>query len=140
MIVNLYLFWGAWQDLRRRKISNNYLWIGGILGVVYRTINLVTGAVVLREWLWALIPGVIFITIAKVTKEKIGLGDGWVILIMGNFLNLMEVCYMLQAAIFVVIIFSCMLLCSKKVTREYQIPFLPFLWTAHTFLWGLYHV
>lgn len=140
MLVNLYLFWGAWQDLRKRKINNSYLWIGGVTGIIYKAISVATNTSILKDWLWAMIPGLMLLLVAIVTKEKIGLGDGWVILILSNFLNVVEIGYVLQAAVFIVSMFSLILLCSNKVTKEYQIPFLPFLWAAHTCLWVVEYV
>ncbi len=140
IMVNIYLFWGAWQDLRTRKIGNLYLWFGGVTGLVYKCIGIIKGTEFFIDWILAMIPGLIFLLIAKVTKEKIGFGDGWVLLILSNFIHLTEVWYVLQTAVFLVMIFSLVLLCSKKVSREYQIPFLPFLWGAQTFLWGLVYV
>lgn len=140
IVVNIYLFLGAWQDLRRKKIENKYLRIGGILGLVFKGISLVRGSVTVREWCLALVPGILLLVIAKVTNEKIGYGDGLVLLILGNFFVFFEVWMILQTAIFLVMSFSFILLCSKKVSKEYQIPFLPFLWSSHILLWRLNYV
>lgn len=140
MIINLYLFWGGLQDLLKRKIRNSYLYLGGIGGVVYKFVSMAADISILKDWFWSLVPGMLLLLIAKVTREKIGYGDGWVVLILGNFLSITEVWYVLQMAMFIVITVSLILLCSKKVTAEYQIPFLPFLWVAHTFLWGVNYV
>lgn len=140
MLLNLYLLWGAWQDLRKRKITNSYLWFGGIWGMVRIGICFVLGTVSFIEWIQALIPGVLFLLIAKMTGEKIGMGDGWVIMIIGNFLNIRKLWYVVQVAITIVFLFSIIMLCSKKKDKEYQIPFLPFLWMGHTFMWGIAYV
>lgn len=140
IVVSVYLFWGAWQDFCRKKIENNYLCIGGILGFIFRVVSLSEGGVTVREWSSALIPGILLLIIAKATNEKIGYGDGLVFLILGNFFMISEVWMILQTAIFLVMIFSFILVCSKKVFKEYQIPFLPFLWISHMLLWGLNYV
>lgn len=139
-IVNVYLLWGAWRDLKKRKIKNEFLWIGGIAGFVYKSIGMAVSSDFFKEWVLALIPGVLILLLAKATREKIGFGDGWVLLILGNFLNIVEVWYILQTAVFLVMFFSLVLLCSKRAGKEYQIPFLPFLWGAHTLFWGLNYV
>lgn len=137
IIVNGYLIWGAWQDLRERKISNKYLWTGGIIGFIFKGISLAAGVASVQDWLLALIPGTMILILAKVTGEKIGSGDGWVLMILGSFITGSEVWKILQAATVFVMLCSVVLLCSRRVSKEYQIPFLPFLWIAHTFLWGL---
>ena len=91
IIVNLYLLLGTVQDIQKRKISNCYLWIGGIIGFVFRIINLKEESYSFSEWLLALIPGVILLLLAKVTGEKIGFGDGWVVIILGNFMTILEI-------------------------------------------------
>lgn len=140
IVISIYLFWGAWQDLRRKKIENRYLWIGGIGGLVFRGIGLAAGTVTIREWSYALIPGILLLVIAKVTNEKIGYGDGLVFFVLGNFFMLLEIWMILQTAIFLGMIFSLILLCSKRVSKKYQIPFLPFLWISHMLLWRLSYV
>ena len=140
VVVIIYLFWGTWQDLRRKKIENKYLWVGGILGMIFRLVGLAAGMVTIREWCFALTPGLLLLIFAKITNEKIGYGDGLVFLILGDFFLFSEVWMILQIAIFLVMIFSLILLCSRRVSREYRIPFLPFLWIAHILLWRFRYV
>lgn len=140
MAVCLYLLWGAWQDFQNKRIKNSYLWIGGILGVISKIVGIVWDKYSIVDWLWALLPGILLLIVAKVTKEKIGLGDGWVVLILGNYLSVIEICYVFQTALLGTIIFFVINLCRKKITRKYELPFLPFLWGSYTFLWGLGYV
>ena len=140
MIVDVYLFWGAWQDLRKKKVRTEYLWFGGMLGIIYRSLGMAAGFGLLRDWLLAFVPGIVMLFVAKITEEKIGYGDGWIFLILGNFLDMMELWYVLQISVLLVVFVSLVLLWSKKVTKEYQIPFLPFLWGSYTLLWGLKYV
>lgn len=140
MIVSVYLLWGAWQDVRSRKIKNNYLWLGGCIGIMYRIINITLKQAVWEKWLWALIPGVVLLVIAKITKERIGLGDGWLVLVLGNFLSIGEICCVLQLALFLVFVFSIFLLWIKKISRKFEMPFLPFLCAAYIVLWGFDYV
>ena len=140
MIVSMYLLWGAWQDMRSRKIRNSYLWLGGSVGIVYKTVNIATEQIVWEKWLWALVPGIVLLVIAKVTKEKIGLGDSLVILVLGNFFSIVDICRILQLALFLVLVFSILLLCIQRISRQFEMPFLPFLWIAYMVLWGMAYV
>lgn len=136
MLVNMYLFWGAWQDIRKRRITDNYLILGGFLGFLILGIRLLLHQRIWWEWLCALLPGSLMLFGAKAAKEKIGDGDGWVLWVLGNVLSARELCGILGLAVFFLMIFSVLLLCSRMADRDLQIPFLPFLWLAHMILWG----
>lgn len=140
MTVCLYLLWGAWQDFQNKRIKNSYLWVGELLGIALKTVCIVWDKCSFTDWLWALLPGIFLLITAKVTKEKIGMGDGWVVLILGNYLSVLEICYVFQTALIMVIIFFVVSLWRKKVTQKYEVPFLPFLWGAYIFLWGIGYV
>lgn len=139
-MLNFYLLWGTGQDIKERKISNLYLIVGMVGGLVFSIFNILKGDFVFGRWIVAWTPGIIFMVLAKVLKEKIGMGDGLVLLILGNFYGVKEICLLLQLVFVFLTIFSIALLCSKKVSGEYQIPFLPFLWMTHMLLWGLHYV
>ena len=139
-IVSVYLLWGALIDLRKKTISDQYLWFGGMAGIFYSLIQMITGRVIWEERFRAYLPGLLILVIAKITGEKIGYGDGWVVLILGSFLGLFEIYVMLQFAFILAAVVSVGLLCTKKAGREYRIPFLPFLWAAYTCQWGIRYV
>ena len=120
-----------------RKISAKYIRIGKIGSLVHRITCIVLSASSLQDWLYALLPGFFFIIIARITKEKIGFGDGLVLLILGNFLSYKELLYVLQSALIFMMMFSILMLISKKADGKCKIPFLPFLWMSHTLLWRL---
>lgn len=138
--INFYLYWGCMQDIKERKIQNVYLKIGESLGIIFNIMSISAGTFSLKERMWALLPGIIFLIFAKVTKERIGYGDGMILGVLGNFLKISDVCYILHGALVLLLIFSVLLLCTKKVSKDCQIPFLPFLWMSQTILWGMSYV
>lgn len=140
IIVNLYLLWGSIQDLRKKKIGNAYLWIGGIIGIVFKIAEYGEEAGNLEKWIVSFFPGAVLLVLAKVTKEKIGLGDGWVVIVLGNFMTVSIIIVLLQNAIILAALFSMFFLCIGRVSKDYHIPFLPFLWLSHIFLWRLGYV
>ena len=140
LIINLYLLWGTWQDIKERKIGNIYLAVGAMGGVVFGILKIQIGDFSFRERVAAWIPAIVFFIFAKLWKEKIGLGDGLLLWVLGNFWNIGELWFVLQVSFALLMIFSLLLLCGKKACKDCQIPFLPFLWMSHTLLWGMYYV
>ena len=140
LIINTFLLWGTCQDIRKKKIKTIYLIVGGILGLIFNMVKIGTKTFLFKQWLIALFPGAVFLIYAKITGEKIGFGDGMILLILGNFYYISEICIILEISLIFLILFSTILLCSRKVSVDYQIPFLPFLWISHTLLWGLGYV
>lgn len=139
IVVNIYLFLGAVQDIQKKKITNYYLWAGAITGAIIRIINY-ENRIDQLEWLTAFIPGAIILILGRITGEKIGFGDGWVIIILGNFMTILEISMLLQMAILLTGLFSIVILCGKAVSKTYQIPFLPFLWLSHLLIWRFGYV
>ena len=140
LMGNIFLFWGTWQDIKEKKVTGNYLRIGAVVGLLYKIAGIAQKADLVKDWMGALLPGIVLLILAKMTKEKIGYGDGSVIVILGNYWNLKEIWLVLQGALVLTMIVSVILLITKKVGKEYEMPFLPFLWLSHTLLWGLGHV
>lgn len=140
MGINLYLYWGALQDMKERTIQNSYLGIGEIAGVIFNIVMIVAGNFSLKNRMLALLPGILFLIMTAITKEKIGHGDGMILWVLGNFLDIEELWYILQGALLLLMIFSVLLLCTKKAFHNCQIPFLPFLWMSQTILWGISYV
>ena len=133
--VNLYLLWGAWKDLKVKKISDQYLWMGAIAGIIYSMVKVITGEFVWKERFIAVLPGILILIIGKITNEKIGYGDGWLILILGSFLKFSEIYLIVQLAVILAAVVSAGLLCTKRVGKEYRLAFLPFLWAAYFWYW-----
>ena len=110
------------------------------MGVIIKIIDYGDGIKTFGKGWIAFIPGVIILVLAGITGEKIGFGDGWLVIILGNFMSIVEIIRLLQLAIILTFMFSVIILCGKKATKTYQIPFLPFLWLSHLFLWRLGYV
>ena len=140
ILTNLYLFWGSIQDIKKRKISNVYLWTGGIGGLAFRLIGYNYNSQAIMDWILTIVPGLLILLLSKKSKEKIGVGDGLVLLVLGNIMTFVEVCILLQIAIFLLFIFALILWSSRKFSKDYPIPLLPFLWLSHLLLWRLGYV
>lgn len=112
---------GIWK-----RIPIAVVWMGMLTAVLLR----LEGAMGEASWLAAglsLAPGVMFWLLSFLSEEKVGYGDGWVLLMIGLFLGAGR-CFLilltgLMAESFVVLL----LLAFRKVHRDRQVPFIPFL-------------
>lgn len=71
--------------------------------------------------------GVLFFIIGKCTKESIGYGDSWLMLLLGVYLGAMQLLQLLFIASVVAGVMSLFLLWKKRWKRTVAIPFVPFL-------------
>lgn len=138
-IVLLFLVAGTVFDLKDKCIPKIYLFIWGGCAILY----IVFLSVIKKEAdsvvnaLIGIIPGVIGLFLAFVTKEQIGFGDGWVISLAGLFLGIKSVlCIVFSAFAFLTVV-AMILLINRRVKGKSAIPFVPFLLIGQiTFLCG----
>lgn len=98
---------------------------------VFAAISLIS-AVIIQEWDWhiflySLIPGAAMLGLSSCTRESIGYGDGFVVLIMGIFLGFAKCISVVLLALFLSAIFNLVLLAFRKVNGKSQMPFTPFI-------------
>lgn len=114
----------AIADIRERAIPVIFLVIFGMIAVIY------TVTVGEREWisiLYSLIPGVFFLAVSLCTRESVGYGDGWTVMILGLLIGA-EGCFVTVCVGLLLSAFSSLvLLVLRKVNGKSRLPFLPFL-------------
>lgn len=123
-IVFLLLCICSWCDWRKKEIPMHCLLlmtiVVGILAIVCPD-----------KRLWSRLGGgalgVLFFLISKVTKEAIGYGDSWLILILGVQLGLSLVLQLLLLASLLAGVVSLFILLKKRWKKSATIPFVPFL-------------
>lgn len=74
-----------------------------------------------------LLPGIAALALAKATREQVGRGDGWELIIMGNGMGLTSCLLALGTALLCVFLVSAVLLLLGKAGRGTRIAFVPFL-------------
>ena len=75
--------------------------------------------------------GVLFFLISKATKEAVGYGDSWLILLLGVHLGISRALQVLFAASVLSAFFALFYLWVRKWRRNATLPFVPFLAIAY---------
>lgn len=110
-------------DFSTKKIPVVVLIVMGIVGTassIYAQQSIMSVAV-------ALIPGIVLMAAAFLTREQIGYGDAAVVTLMGLFVTVDIVCSTMGMGLTIAGIISVILIASGRVGRKMQIAFTPFL-------------
>ena len=110
----------------RKEIPLVVVWIGIITALILR----VQGAMGEEAWmsgLLSVIPGVAFWLLSYITGERVGYGDGWVLVMIGLFTGLQNCFLILLAGLAAESIVALILLVIGRATGNREIPFAPFL-------------
>ena len=75
--------------------------------------------------------GMMLFVVSTVTKEAIGYGDSWLILLLGVQLGILRVLQLLFAASLLAVLFAVFYLWVRKWNRNATLPFVPFLTIAY---------
>ncbi len=126
MTLFLFLAICAVSDGIWKRVPLAVVWLGMLTAVLLR----LEGAMGESSWLsvgLSLAPGMMFWMLSFISGEKVGYGDGWVLLMIGLFLGAGR-CFLvlmtgLMAESFVVLV----LLAFRKVRGDGEVPFVPFL-------------
>lgn len=112
-------------DVREKELPVKVLAVGMIGSLLYG---------IWKHWglelLLGSIPGMLLILMGFLTREKVGYGDGVVVLILGNVLKWPEGVLIYVMAQFGVLFFAVVLLWCRRAPWETKIPFVPFLTVA----------
>ena len=110
-------------DIKSKRLP---IWITGVGALVGILLWFLRGSYELSQFV-AMIPGILCIVFAKVSKEAIGYGDGLLLSMMGIYL---EFSVMLGVCLWAFILagfLALFLLVMKKKKGKQEIPFVPFL-------------
>ena len=111
------------SDIKTKKILVWSAWVFGIFGFVY---GFVGNGLSLLQGLMALLPGIIFIAISKITKESMGYGDGIIVLVMGVYISPQKIVGSLMIALIFAAVWSGILLVFFRKKKHDEFPFVPF--------------
>ena len=123
-ICLLFLIVVAARDIQVKRISVYALITGGLLSVIYQVVE---GKMDMLLILGGVLTGGMFLLISRVTREGVGYGDSFLILILGIYLGFYQLLIVLSMAFFLLLCVALPVLWFKKMSRKYTLPFLPFL-------------
>ncbi|MFV0362102.1 MAG: prepilin peptidase [Suipraeoptans sp.] len=132
LAVVLYLILLSVMDLRHQVLSLRLLIVGGIILLIIKT---VLGEYDLWSFILGICVGIMFLTISKVTKEKIGYGDSITIAILAIFTDGMVAMTSVMLGCLLVLPFSLISRWSKN-KRVAFIPFLTVGFVTAAYMWG----
>lgn len=113
-------------DGLRRQIPLAVVWLGMLTAVCLQAGGYMEGTSIAAA-VFSLIPGMGFFLISFLTGEKVGYGDGWVLLMIGLFVGFYRCFLILILGLAVESAVAVVLLVAKKIRRDKEIPFSPFL-------------
>lgn len=126
ILLFLFLAVCAVFDGFRRQIPLVVVWLG-ILTAICLRINGIMGEEGVAAVLLSLMPGTGFFLLSFLTREKVGYGDGWVLLMIGLFSGFFRCFLILLVGLLLESMAAVILLSLKKIQRDKEIPFSPFL-------------
>lgn len=123
-IFGIYVCALAIMDIRTRKLHFGFLISGFLIaaaGWKYRVDA--KAAYVIAGF----IAGLICMAISRITEESFGYGDSILVMILGSFLGIWELLYVMLFASALAALYSVMMILTKKMNRKSTIPFVPFI-------------
>ena len=111
-------------DCRKKQVPLIVILTGIVLAFLCRITGVIEDTV-WTEILLAILPGVLFLVLAFLTREKVGYGDGWMLIMTGLFLGEQRGLLCLVFSLLLESLVVIVLLAFKKIKREEEIPFAP---------------
>lgn len=130
-VVFVFLCICAVFDIRKKEIPF-ILVVSGMAAAVGFTLwrslwRIGNGEVYAAETALSLLPGAFFLLVSRCTKEKVGYGDGLLLLITGLMIGFYQCFFGLCIGLFLSAFFAVFLLLLHKAEKGSSIPFVPFL-------------
>lgn len=128
IVVLLFLLIAAYKDWKTKRISVLFLFV---MSVVMLGIRLLIIEESLLSTLGGVAIGIVFFMFSKCTKESVGYGDSWLILLLGIFLGGKRVLEVVLIAMLFSGVFSIVHCMRHGWDRKQTIPFIPSLAAAY---------
>lgn len=131
LVLFLLVFCAGW-DVKKREVPLILLGIMGGIVVLSMIIAIISNPDSWKtEQIWSKIGGAVIggllLMVSRITKEAIGYGDSWLILLIGLHLGMWDVLRVLLWASVLAGVCSVFFLWVKKWNRTASLPFIPFI-------------
>lgn len=113
-------------DSIRQEIPLAVVWLGIAMAVVWR----LWGGREEMEWtmvVLSVLPGLAFWGISFITGEKVGYGDGWMLIMIGLFTGIGKCFMILLTGLMLESTVVLLLLAARRISTDRTVPFAPFL-------------
>lgn len=121
----------AYQDWKKKKVSVYLILAAGIAGLLC---HLCRSQIDVTDMLLGAAIGAVLLLCGFVSGEKIGYGDGAIVMVCGIFLGFDANLELLCIALVLLEVVALFLIVVKRKGRRYQIPFIPFLLVGYLLL------
>lgn len=138
-ILFIYLLAMSIYDVKRKEIHMGVtLLTGGVLSAI-RIFQFFHKDVTF-ELVLGVVPGILVLLLSYFTHGKIGMGDGFVMMVCGTVLSLFENLLLLFLAFVLSAAVGAGLMIFRRVKRSYIMPFVPFICISFgvTYLWEIW--
>lgn len=124
VILMVYLLIAAFMDIKGKIVSVKLAALAAAVGTIFQFLQPQMG---IAEWMSGLLPAVVLILMAWLTKQAVGFGDGCVLGVIGLYIGFWGSIGTLMMGLLLSCPISLFLLICKKADRKHTIPFVPFL-------------
>ena len=131
VVLGVFLLIEGIRDLQKHKVSMITVMIAGILGVFFQFGIMQENGL---KIIGGILIGIVLLLLAKMTREKIGYGDGWIFVVTGIYMGFRNNMYLLLLSLFLASLVSICLLAFKKVNKKTELPFVSFILPGYLLL------
>lgn len=138
-ILFIYLLVMSIYDVKRKEIHIGVtLLTGGALAAI-RIFQFCHEGVSL-ELVLGVVPGILVLLLSYFTHGKIGMGDGFVMIVCGMVLSIFENLFLLFLSLVLTAAVGAGLMVFRQVKRSYTMPFVPFICVSFSiaYLWEIW--
>lgn len=113
----------AAEDIRKKQIHLNLILAFGIVGVVF---HMLWQMQTIENVLFGMGVGGALLLLSVLTRGKIGIGDGILLVVTGIYLGLEQNLELLVCSLFICAVYALFLLAMRKRSRKDTVAFVPF--------------
>lgn len=119
------------EDIREKKITVMVTLLSGIIGIL---LHLFFQNQSIYEMLTGVLAGSFILMLSRLTKGRIGMGDGIIFMLTGLYLGLIDNLLLMCISFSLAGIWGLFLVFLKHNSRSERIPFIPFLFISYCFM------